>query len=114
MLDFRFTVFFGWKAMKKRRKAAAPPPMPVESYRVVYRLYDSGRLQSFPDAMGGDSVECFRCGKDHELISAVAITAKKKDRMFLVYKCRGLWEIGAIEGKLIAGRLPEREVGQER
>lgn len=97
--------------MKKRSKRVRPAPMPIDSHRVVFRLYTEKQLQSFPEAFPGDEVECYRCGKDHELESAVAAKrTKKPDVMFLIYKCKGRWEIGAIFGKLVAGRLPDKEV----
>jgi hypothetical protein len=94
-----------------KRKRTRPKPVPIDSHRVIFRLFSDRQLQAFPEAFPGDEVECYRCGKDHELSSAVAVKrTKKPDAMFLIYRCRGRWEIGAIFGKLIAGRLPDKEV----
>lgn len=96
--------------MKKRKhkKITFDP-----GYRVIFRLFSEDKMASFPEAVAGDMVECFFCGKDHPLISATCVKSRKKDTMFLIYKCHGRWEIGAIFGRLIAGRIPDKQVDDE-
>lgn len=96
-----------------KKKSKRPKKIPIEpGYRVIFRLFSEEKLQSFPEAMSGDKVECLFCGATHELISATAVKGKKKDTMFLIYKCKSRWEIGAIFGKLIVGRLPDKQLDE--
>jgi hypothetical protein len=97
-----------------KRKKSKPRREELNSaYRVVFRLFSNEQMQAFPEALPGDMVECLFCGKDHKLESATCVRTKKKDAMFLIYKCNRRWEIGAVFGKLIAGRIPEKQVDDE-
>ena len=78
--------------------------------RMTFKLYSGRRLSKFPPVKSGDSIECYDCGKDHFLKSAVCIQTEKKDTMFLVYYCNRQWRIGAAFGRLLINRRPDLEI----
>ena len=81
-----------------------------EKPRFVFRLYEKRKLIRFPPVHEGDMLECLSCGRDHPLKSAVGVRNRRHTTLFLIYKCRGEWLIGAIHGRLIAGRRPDLQV----
>lgn len=85
--------------MKKRQKYRNIP--------FVFKVFDQGGLLRFPPVEEGDFVECYSCGKNHRLIGAVCTKSRSKDSLFLVYRCKNSWRIGAIFGRLIADRRPD-------
>ena len=87
--------------MKKQKKR---PP------RFSFRIYSGKRLSKFPPVKAGDEVECYDCGKDHKLKSAVAVQTKKRDSLFLVYYCKREWRIGAVFGKLLINRKADNQL----
>ena len=74
--------------------------------RAIFKVYEDVQLQRFLEVEDGDMIECLRCGKNHELLSAICTKSKIEDDLFLVYKCRRQILIGAIFGRLIADRIP--------
>jgi hypothetical protein len=48
----------------------------------------------------GDTIECKKCGQDHEL-EAMTDCETKKPTTTLAYKCSGKLYLGAVNGKLI-------------
>ena len=85
-----------------KRKKKGPP--------AVFKCYESEKLLRFPPVEEGDKIECYRCGKNHVLQSAVAVRDKRRDDLFLVYKCGKRVLFGAIFGRMIADRLPDNGV----
>jgi hypothetical protein len=78
--------------------------------KFTFRLWDTSRIRRFPIVHEGDEVECYECGRTHILKSAVALKSKKRSTLFLIYKCRKSWSIGALNGRLVAGRRPDMQV----
>lgn len=97
---------------KKKRKLVKPKPEVIpQTHRVVFRLFTDEQLSKFPEALPGDEVECLDCGADHILESVTGLKRQKKpDAMFLIFRCRRRWQIGALFGKLVVGRIPDKEV----
>ena len=86
--------------MKKRKSRMTKLPF-------VFRVFDQKGLVRFPPVEEGDLVECYKCGKNHELIEAVCVRSRSRDSLFLVYKCGKTWRVGAVFGRMVADRRPD-------
>lgn len=75
-----------------------------------WNRWSGPRRAKFPDVEHGYEFECHVCGEDHRLDRAILLTSARRAPEILVYICRGEFKIGAVNGKLVADRAPDRRI----
>jgi hypothetical protein len=91
-----------WEVIDPNGNVIWPKPFLKKMENVC--AFSNTELEKLPIVKKGDKIECFRCGKDHELLSGIN-PKTGADGTVLFYKCSGKTYLGAVDGRLVANKF---------